>query len=114
LDSYSYIAAWLVYLLSALGLVLVFWRLTRRLSLRRTRRALRAMVAVLLFTPIVIVEDSFWFAPAYLVGGYDWILGNTERAVEAGIYLSAAYSLMVVVMLLEALLRRLLGLADRY
>lgn len=114
MDSLSYIAAWLVYLLSALGLVLVFWRLTRNMRLRRTRRALRALVAVFLFTPILIEQEHQWFAPAYLVGGYDWILGNNERAIEAGLYLSLAYSIMIIVILLEAMLRRLFGLTGRY
>lgn len=112
MDSWSYIVAWLIYLASAVGLVLVFWRMTQYMRLRRTRRTLRALVAVLMFTPISIEDNGLWLAPAYLVGGYDWILGNYERATEAGLYLSAAYLLMIVVILLESLMRRLFKMAS--
>lgn len=106
----SYLTAWGIYLLSAIGLVLVFWRMTRNLKLRRTRRLLRSAVAVILFTPINIVAGSIWLAPAYLVGSYDWILGQTEKALEAGMYLGVAYVLMIFIIMLESVMRRLFGM----
>ena len=106
----AYLTAWTLYLLSAIGLVIIFWRITRPLKLRRTRRSLRALAAVILFTPINIVDGEHWLAPAYLVGGYDWVLNKTDKAMEAGIYLSAAYTLMIIMILLESVLRRLLGM----
>lgn len=109
-DLPAYLIAWVLYLLSALGLVIVFWRMTRRLTWRRTRRSLRAMTAVVLFTPMNIIEDEFWLAPAYLVGLYDIALGNFDKALEVGSYMLAAFVLMVAVILLESVLRRLLGM----
>lgn len=103
----SYIMAWLVYLASAIGLSIVFWRMTSGMKMRRTRRALRCLAAVILFTPINIVDGENWLAPAYLVGGYDWILNNTEKAMEAGLYMSAAYTLLIVLVMFESVLRRL-------
>ena len=102
--------AWCVYLIAVAGLTCVFWRITRNLGLRRTRRSLRALVAVVFFTPINIGLDGQWLAPAYLVGVYDWVLGHSEKAVEAGFYISAAYVLMIVVIMLESVMRRLLGM----
>ena len=69
-------------------------------------------MAVLLFTPININIDAseLWLAPAYLVGIYDWILGNQERAIQACIFIAVAYMLMMVVIMLESVLRRLLGM----
>ncbi len=85
--------------------------MTRNLRLRRTRRSLRALVAVLLLTPINIATGgSTWLAPAYLVGGYDWVLGHTDKALQAGIYIATAYLLMIVVVMLESVMRRLLGM----
>ena len=110
----GYVIAWLVYLLSAVGLVIVFWRMTRNIKWRRTRRGLRAMAAAVLFTPVNIVDEGMWLAPAYLVGFYDWILGNTEKAMQAGVFMAYAFVLMVAVILLEAVLRRLLGMDRNY
>lgn len=107
----SYLMAWVIYLCSAVGLIFVFWRMTKNLKLRRTRRSLRSLVAVLLFTPINIVEGSLWLAPAYLVGSYDWVLGKTEKALEAGLYISVAYILMMFIIMLESVMRRLFGMA---
>ena len=111
MESFSYLAAWAVYLISALVMIAVFWRMTRNLKLRRTRRSLRVLVAVLLLTPINIATDaSIWLAPAYLVGAYDWVLGHTDKALQAGVYIAAAYALMIVVVRLESVMRRLLGM----
>jgi len=110
LESLNYVWAWCFYLLSAVGLIIVFWRMTRNMTWRRTRRALRSLAAVLLLTPISVVDQGSWLAPAFLAGGYDWILGDTESAARAGMYLLSAYALLVAVILLESVLRRILGL----
>ena len=108
----AYLIAWCLYLLSALGIVIVFWRMTRNLKLqwRRTRRALRAFTAVVLFTPLNIIDGELWLAPAYLVGLYDVALGNMDKAYETAMFMGAAFVLMVAVILLESVLRRLFGM----
>ena len=109
MDSLSYSVAWVLYLVCALGLVLIFWRMTRNLQLRRTRRVLRALVVALLFTPINIVADGMWLAPAYLVATYEGVQGNIDQAVEASMYLVVAFVLMIVVILCASVTRRLLA-----
>ena len=109
-DGASYVLAWCVYLVSAIGLVCVFWRMTRAMKLRRTRRSLRALVAVILFTPINVGTHSYWLVPAYLVGVYDALLGHTEMALQAALYMAWAYLLMIGVILLESVMRRLFGI----
>lgn len=110
MEGLPYVIAWLLYLIGAVGITLVSWRMTRNIKLRRTRRSLRALVAVILFTPINIGPTGLWLAPAYLVGAYDWVLGDSERATLAGLFLSAAYGLVVLMILLESVLRRLFNL----
>lgn len=114
MENSGYILAWLVYLISALGLVIVFWRMTRSLSWRRVRRGLRAMAVAVLFTPINASDDGLWLAPAYLVGLYDWVQGYTDKAAEAGAFMLYAFVLMVGVILLESVMRRLLGMELKY
>lgn len=110
MENSSYLIAWSTYLICSIGLIFVFWRMTRNLKFRRTRRSLRAFVAVVLFTPINIVSGGLWLAPAYLVGLYDWALGNTEKAIQAGLYIAAAYVLMLFIIMLESVMRRILGM----
>ena len=50
----NYLIAWGVYLLSALGLLLVFWRMTIKLPPPKFRIALRTLAVVVFFTPINI------------------------------------------------------------
>lgn len=89
---------------------MVFWRMTRNLKLRRTRRCLRSLVAVLFFTPINLGDNDLWLAPAYLIGAYDWVLGDVDRAQLAGVLLSVAYVLVVLMVMLESVLRRLFNM----
>jgi hypothetical protein len=110
LESASYAIAWLLYLTGAVGITLVSWRMTRNIKLRRTRRSLRALIAVILFTPINIGHSGVWLAPAYLVGAYDWVLGEVDSAQLAGMFISAAYGLVVLMILLESVLRRLFNM----
>ena len=111
MEAYSYVLAWGVYLFSVLIMITVFWRMTRNVKLRRTRRSMRALVVAVLLTPINIsVNEDAWLAPAYLVGAYDWVLGHADRAIQAGVYIASAYALLIAVILLESVMRRLLGM----
>jgi ABC-type iron transport system FetAB permease component len=110
MEGMVYIYAWVVYLLSAIGIVAVMWRLTRNLAMRRTRRTLRALIVVIAFTPINIAQQGIWLAPAYLVGAYDFVLGDVVRAQQAGLYLAAAFILLIILTLLESVLRRLFNM----
>ncbi|KZY62580.1 hypothetical protein A3742_16050 [Oleiphilus sp. HI0071] len=106
----SYTIAWLIYLLSAVGAMIVFWRLTRNLKWRRTRRVLRIVVAVTLLTPMNIVSGGFWLAPAFLVAAYALAQSHMEIVQQALTVMAGAVGVMVVVVLLESVGRRLLGL----
>lgn len=106
----SYTIAWLIYLLSAVGVMIVFWRLTRNLQWRRTRRVLRIVVAVTLLTPMNIVSGGLWLAPAFLVAAYAMAQSHMETTQQALTVMSGAVGVMVLVVLLESVGRRLLGL----
>lgn len=106
----NYLIAWGAYLLSAFGLLLVFWRMTRRLPRPKLRGSLRTLAVVVLLTPINIVESEIWLAPAYLVGSYDWVLGNHERATLALISIGVAYALALGLLLLSSTVKRILGI----
>ena len=108
MDLPAYVTAWIMYLLSATGVLLVVWRFTRHWRIRRTRRVVRVLAVCVLLTPINIVEGDMWLAPAYLVAGYDWILGNAERSWMAAMMLTGAFSVLLLLSMVEDVLRRLL------
>lgn len=108
----SYLAAWSVYLLSSIGAMIVFWRFTRNLTWRRTRRVARIVVAVTLLTPMSIAASQLWLAPAFLVAAYALAQSNFGVAQEAFGVMGAAVGVMVLVVLVESVGRRLLGLGS--
>jgi len=110
--SQSYLAAWGIYLLSALGVIIVFWRMTHSIPFKDVSKVLRLVVIVLLLTPVDIGLEQKWFAPAYLVGGYEWILGHTHLAVKAGLHLLGALTLLTALLTLEYVIRKLLHLQE--
>ncbi len=104
----AYVMAWLLYLLAAAGLLLVLWRMTRHGRLPRTRRVIRVLAVAVLLTPVNIVDQGLWLAPAYLASAYDWAVGNHERALLAALLLSGAFCILLAMVMLESVLRRLL------
>lgn len=110
--SQSYLAAWGIYLLSALGMIIIFWRMTRSIPFKDVTKVLRLVVIVLLLTPVDIGNEYKWFAPAYLVGGYEWIVGHTQLAVKAGLHLLGALTLLTALLTLEYIVRKILHLQE--
>lgn len=105
-----YLIAWAAYLSSALFLLLVFWRITKRLRPPKLRAGLRTLAVAVLLTPINIVESATWLAPAYLVGTYDWVLGNHERALLALTSIGVVYALALGLLLLSSTVKKVLGI----
>lgn len=105
-----YLIAWVAYLLSAVCLLLVFWRITRKLRPPKLRVGLRTLAVAVMLTPINIVESETWLAPAYLVGTYDWVLGNHERALLALTSIGVAYALVLGLVLLGSTVKKILGI----
>lgn len=106
----AYLIAWSMYLLAALGLLLVVWRITRNTRFTKTKRIVRITVVTILLTPVNIAQQGMWLAPAYLVAVYDWLVGNPDRAMLALVLLGGVFAVLLCMTLLESLLRRLLHL----
>ncbi len=110
IDLPSYLIAWFVYLLSSVGLMIVFWRFTRNLKWRRTRRVMRIVLAVSLLTPMNVATTGLWLAPAFLVAAYAFAQQHLDIAQQAMSVMGATVGIMVLVVLLESVGRRLLGM----
>lgn len=99
----SYVLAWLAYLVSAVLAQLVFWRMVRKLRPRALQLFLRALLAVILFTPVYSQARPDWLVPAWLYGGYDLILGQTRHASQALTNLAVAGIVMLLVWIIAVL-----------
>lgn len=111
----EYTIAWLAYLVSVIGLLVVAWRVFRGIPWCYVRRVLWLTVAVLLLTPAIGTElvatdsassQNYW-APAWLIGSLEALFGGVDTAIPVaqmvGIVLLvvlAVYTVFSVIMLL--------------
>ena len=82
-------------------------RLFRFLPLYGLRTLLLAALVALLLTPVESAEVAGWWVPAWLFGGYELILGNTEAAGRALFNLGLAGLVMLLVWILDLVRYRL-------
>ncbi len=106
--AFNYLLAWGLYLFSSVGMCLVFWRCTRWIGFNGLRRFLRAALVVVLFTPVVVSAEKDWMAPAFLVGIYEYVLGNYELAEKAGFAMLIGIVVILLGLKLEFIIRKLL------
>jgi len=94
----DYLLAWGVYLIAALGCLLVWLRMTRWLW-RYLREPLRVLGAVLLFSPTVVDPAKDAFAPALAIAALDLVfqVGNNLWRAAADLTM---YSLIALALYL--------------
>lgn len=102
----TYATAWLIYAACFVIAYFAFTRLTRGLRPVLLRQILKGVLIVLFLTPAQVDEGKNWYAPAWLEGGYETILGDVAAASDALFNLSVAAALMAVVLIIDAFWRR--------
>lgn len=105
-----YVLAWICYLISATGVCVVFMRMTRNIRFKGLRRFLRWSLVVLLYTPVYTIVDENWMVPAFLVGTYEYALGNYDIAQKAGFSLLIGIGVVLLAVKLEYVIRKLFHL----
>lgn len=101
---------WLFWAAYAVGLVLFLWtmqRLLRFLPLYGLRTFLLAALAAVLVAPVESVDVAGWWAPAWLYGGYELILGDSVAAGAAILNLALAGVVLLLVWILDLVRYRL-------
>ena len=93
----AYMLGWLAYVLGCVGVLFVFWYITRPLA-RWLKLPLRAVATALLLTPWSVSPDISQLAPAWVVSLFDGFAQNDISLWRAGGPLLA----MVIVALLVA------------
>ena len=62
----EYLMVWLIYLLCVLGLLAVFWRMTRTISWLYFKQSMRLVFAILLLIPARVEEAPLYWSPAWV------------------------------------------------
>src|SRR5690606_45099 len=90
LTEHNYAIAWGIYIVCALGFYFLLWPLLNKIGFTYLRKFLKALLAVILFTPALTVPTDKLMAPATLVLAFEAVQGNTEQAIQAGMLLALA------------------------
>lgn len=105
----DYLLAWAIYAIAALGLLLVWVRMTRWMW-RWLREPLWLVVAILLFTPTLVDPAREMLAPAVAIAALDLLFkvgDSVWRAVaDVSMYGLIAFVVYVVFVALRWLLKR--------
>ncbi len=88
---------WIVYLVSAVGLTVMWWKLTGKMADGFIRRVMRLLVAVVLFVPAQSVADKPDLAPAFIVAVFSTLIGDSAAAQAGLVPLMIGASLMFAV-----------------
>lgn len=80
--SNDYLLMWSLYLLGVIGLLIVAWRLTRSWP-KWLSVSLRFVGACLLLVPAVVDKEQGLYAPALVVGPFEWLSKSPEHAAPA-------------------------------
>lgn len=98
MTEHDYLLAWGIYLIAALGCLLVGFRLTSWMW-RYLREPLRVLVFILLFSPTLVDPGQEKMAPSITIAAMDLLLGVGSNAWRAVADLSM-YGLIVFVLYL--------------
>lgn len=96
----EYLTTWAIYLLSAAGLMVVWWYMTKLLPIAIVRNMLRVSAAVALVMPYPVPEQEAFLAPAVMMTFLEGLFFEEQGFSHAGIPLLIAVVLANVVYLI--------------
>ena len=105
----EYIFGWAVYLTSAVGLMGLFWYLTRNFWFY-PKQCLRLLLATLLLLPAEVENASDYLAPAWIKAVLTLIFSGFEAFIPVGNKLLMASSTVIFIYLLILLAGKLYSL----
>ncbi len=89
-SSFEYLMGWAFYLGASLGLIVVWWFMTRWISIQVIRNTLRVVVAAALLMPYPVDSESAFLAPAIIMTFIEGLFIRDEGFSRAGIPLVIA------------------------
>lgn len=105
LEQNEYLITWGAYFGAVLGLLLVWWTMTRPIPWLWLKQPLRLFVAAILLVPAPVAADRAELAPALIVWLFDSLLIKDVESERAMSYLLYGIGLGVIALMLDAALR---------
>lgn len=102
----GYYIAWTFYLLSATGLVLVFWQMMQFIPWLALKRLLCGLVMVLLYFPGLSYDDQPFWAPGFVITLFEGVVDKSDHWLRVGAPLMTALGVVSVLTLFYSLIRR--------
>lgn len=89
-----------MYLTGAIGLLVVWWFITRRIRIKVVKDILRLVAATLLLVPYPVLNQEEFLAPAMGMSFLEAIFGQSEGLARAGLPVLIVLTFVVAVYLL--------------
>lgn len=105
LDYLEYTITWAIYLAGALGLIMVWWRITRPIPWYTIRQAFRVLFAAPILVPVPVLAGATDWAPALFVLMLDSLLAQDADTARVFPYLIYALVLGLVALVIDGLFR---------
>lgn len=106
LEQNEYLVTWAVYYGAALGVLLVWWRMTKPIPWVPLKQLLRVLLAAVVLVPAPVDSQSVELAPALFVLLFDLLLIQEGDASRAAVYLLYGIVLGLVVLIIDGLIRQ--------
>jgi len=105
LEQNEYLVTWAVYYGAALGVLLVWWRMTKPIPWVPLKQLLRVLLAAAVLVPAPVDSQSIELAPALFVLLFDLLLIQEGGALRASVYLLYGVVLGLVALIIDGLIR---------
>ncbi|MEZ5505544.1 MAG: MFS transporter [Gammaproteobacteria bacterium] len=105
LEQNEYLVTWAVYYGAALGVLLVWWRMTKPIPWVPLKQLLRVLLAAAVLVPAPVDSQSIELAPALFVLLFDLLLIQEGDALRASVYLLYGVVLGLVALIIDGLIR---------
>lgn len=97
----EYLVGWVVYMALIIGVLAVFWWLTKSIPWMYVKSSLRLIASTILLVPVRVPETEVFWAPAWIVGVLEFIFTGVDAFIPIGQILFIA---VVIALLIYCLL----------
>lgn len=105
LEQNEYLVTWAVYYGAALGVLLVWWRMTKPIPWVPLKQLLRVLLAAAVLVPAPVDSQSAELAPALFVLLFDLLLIQEGDALRASVYLLYGVVLGLIALIIDGMVR---------
>lgn len=96
----DYVTSWVMYLAGAVGLLVVWWFITRPIGIKVVRDILRLTAATFLLVPFPVLNQEQFWAPALGMSLLEAVFGQSQGFNRAGVPVLIVWTFVIAFYLL--------------